>query len=44
MNELVMNEAFEMIKQPQQLIAKAKTQAMGVAKDTLLNMMATLGL
>ena len=43
-NETVMAAAYEQLKQPQQMIAQAKTQAVAVAKNALLNMMATLGL
>lgn len=43
-NETVMAAAYEQLKQPQQMIAQAKTQAVAVAKNALLDMMATLGL
>lgn len=44
MNEKIFKTTFEIIKKPQQLLAKAKAKAMSVVKDALLNLKATIGL
>ena len=44
MNEKIFKATFEIIKKPQQLLAKAKAKAMSAVKGALLNLKATIGL
>ena len=44
MNKKIFKVTFEIIKKPQQLLAKAKAKAMSAVKGALLNLKATIGL
>ena len=44
MNEKIFKVTFEIIKKPQQILAKAKAKAMSAVKGALLNLKATIGL